>query len=353
MHQSISEIRTSTALKNGFLKDYANQEEERLRTVLIDKQDASGNADVAQAKVAILLCTYHGQKYLKEQLDSLVTQTHTNWEVCASDDGSEDDTHSILLATQQKWPTGRLSIHVGPAEGFAANFLSLTCNTNINADYYAYSDQDDIWEEDRLSRALDWLKTIPSNIPALYSSRTRYISSAGLDQGVSTLFTRTPSFQNALVQSIAGGNTMVFNQAARELLAKTPPQATIASHDWWAYILVSGCGGRFLYDTYPGVRYRQHDDNMSGQNIFFLAKIKRAKGLLTGRFKSWNEANLAALHKMQPYLTPENQETLELFSKARNGFIFKRVYYLYKSGVYRQTRMGDFGLLIAALLRKL
>lgn len=79
-------------------------------------------------KVAILLCTFHGQHYLADQLDSFAAQTHTNWEVWASDDGSLDDTHSILESYSSKWGQERISIHSGPAEGFVANFLSLTCS---------------------------------------------------------------------------------------------------------------------------------------------------------------------------------------------------------------------------------
>lgn len=304
-------------------------------------------------KVAILLCTYHGQHHLADQLESFTAQIHSNWEVWASDDGSKDDTHTILESYQGKWGADRISIHFGPSEGFAANFLSLTYKAGIEADYYAYSDQDDIWESDHLSRALDWLKTVPADIPALYSSRTRYISEDGSDLGFSALFNKPPSFCNALVQSIAGANTMVFNQAARLLLTKTPSQLNIVSHDWWAYMLVSGCGGRVLYDSYPGVRYRQHDNNMAGQNTTILARLQRLKGLLAGRFKNWNEINLIALNEMSSFLTSENREVLSLFSKARRGSVFSRVYNLYYSGVYRQTFAGNIGLLFAAILRKL
>ena len=304
-------------------------------------------------KVAILLCTYHGQHYLAEQLESFAAQTHSNWEVWASDDGSQDGTHAILECYQVKWGAQRLSMHIGPAEGFAANFLSLTCKADIEADYYAYSDQDDIWEPDHLSRALDWLKTVPANIPALYSSRTRYISDDGLDLGFSVLFKKPPSFRNALVQSIAGANTMVFNQAARLLLSKTSSQLNIVSHDWWAYMLVSGCDGRIFYDSYPGVRYRQHGNNMAGQNTTFMARLQRVKGLLEGRFKRWNEINLNALNEMAPYLTNKNREVLSFFCKARCGSAFSRIYNLYRSGVYRQTLAGNLGLLFAAILRKI
>lgn len=121
----------------------------------------------ATSRVAILLCTYHGQHYLAEQLDSFAAQTYANWEVRTSDDGSQDNTRSILEAYKQKWPAGRLHVNAGPAQGFAANFLSLTCNASIEADFYAYSDQDDIWDADKLARAVQWLESVPAEVPAL------------------------------------------------------------------------------------------------------------------------------------------------------------------------------------------
>lgn len=213
---------------------------------------------VAQAKVAILLCTYHGQHYLAEQLDSFAAQSHTNWEVWASDDGSADDTHEILESYRQKWSDDRLSIHSGPAEGFAANFIALTCKDSIEADYYAYSDQDDIWEPDKLARAVEWLKTVPEHIPALYCSRTRLVDASNSEIGDSPLFTKPPSFANALMQNIGGGNTMVFNNAARNLLREAGKTRPVITHDWWAYMVVTGCGGRIFYDEEPTLRYRQH-----------------------------------------------------------------------------------------------
>jgi len=304
-------------------------------------------------KVAILLCTYHGEHYLANQLDSFLMQSHSNWEVWVSDDGSKDNTCAILSAYQKKFGGDRLSINFGPSEGFAANFLSLTSRPDIVADYYAYSDQDDIWEPDHLTRALEWLKSVPAGTPALYSSRTRYISEDGLNLGFSTLFNKPPSFRNALVQSIAGANTMVFNQVAHQLLAKTPDQLNIVSHDWWAYMLLSGCGGQVFYDPYPGVRYRQHGNNMAGQNTTVLAKFHRLKGLFAGRFKAWNQDNLNALNEISSLLTHENRKVLSLFGRARHGTIFSRVYNLFRSGVYRQTFAGNAGLLLAAVLGKL
>jgi len=89
--------------------------------------------------------------------------------------------------------------NITPAEGFVANFLSLTCKASIEADYYAYSDQDDVWESDKLERAVRWLQTVPENIPALYCSRTRLVDAENNEIGLSPLFSKPPSFANALI----------------------------------------------------------------------------------------------------------------------------------------------------------
>ena len=94
--------------------------------------------------VAILMGTMNGARFLPEQLDSLAAQTHQNWVLIASDDGSTDDTLGILKAYQAKWPTGKLIIKEGPKQGFCVNFLSMACDPSIQADYYAFCDQDDV-----------------------------------------------------------------------------------------------------------------------------------------------------------------------------------------------------------------
>ena len=306
----------------------------------------------AVSKVAILLCTYHGQHYLAEQLDSFAAQSHANWEVWASDDGSEDDTHSILEAYKSKWGAGRLSIHFGPAEGFAANFLSLTCNSSIKADHYAYSDQDDVWEVDKLARAVEWLESVPADVPALYCSRTLLVDPDNNEIGVSPLFTKPPSFANALTQNIGGGNTMVFNNAARELLREAGENKSVVTHDWWAYMVIIGCGGRVFYDNKPTLRYRQHDDNLVGTNSDWAARLRRIRMLFQGRFKHWNDSNISALRTLEHRLTPENREILQCFAKARGMRLIPRLIHLKRSGIYRQTLLGNIGLAVAAILGK-
>ena len=306
----------------------------------------------ARSKVAILLCTYHGQHYLAEQLDSFARQSHGNWKVWASDDGSKDNTHAILEAFQRKWP-GRVSVNAGPAAGFAANFLSLTCNPDIEADFYAYSDQDDVWEADKLERAVQWLETVPAHIPALYCARTLLVDADNKDIGLSPLFSRPPSFGNALIQSIAGGNTMVFNNAARALLRKAGENVPVITHDWWAYQVVTGCGGKVFYDTVPTLRYRQHGNNIVGMNTSWGARFKRIRMLWEGRMRKWNDGNIRALLTLSDHLTPENREALERFAAGRQMGLIPRLIQLKRSGIRRQTLMGNLGLLAGVIFSKI
>ena len=324
-----------------------------LQNVDLDVQNYANSVTCNNESIAILLCTMQGQTYLSEQLDSILEQTYQNWMIWASDDGSIDGTNSILTSYQTRLGRDRLSIHSGPEEGFVANFLSLICNAKIATDYYAFADQDDIWEKNKLLRAVQWLKKIPADTPALYCSRTCNVDSNNQCIGYSRLFLKKPSFANALVQSIGGGNTMVFNGAARNLLRAAGADVNVVSHDWWAYLVVTGHGGQVFYDTQPNVRYRQHGANLIGANNSLADGVARAKLFLGGRFKIWNDINIMALEGIRQQLTPENQRVLDLFSKARKSSFFPRLMILKQSHVYRQTLLGNLGLIAAAIFKRI
>lgn len=357
MGQPINQVNTSNIPENIFLRDALNSygigNTGFPGTAIASGSAVLKNINITQSRVAILLCTCEGQRYLAEQLDSFAAQSHTNWEVWVSDDASKDNTRTILKAYTQKWPERRLSIHSGPAKGFAANFLSLVCKADIKADYYAYSDQDDIWEADKLARAVTRLKSVPRNIPALYCSRTRLVDADNNEIGLSPLFSKSPSFANALMQNIGGGNTMVFNHAARALICDAGKNLPIVSHDWWAYMVVSGCGGKVFYDSKPTLRYRQHGGNLFGTNTTWSARLKRTRMLWQGHFRQWNNNNITALRALQDKLTPENREILEHFAQAREMRLIPRLLGLKRSSIHRQTLLGNLGLVAAAIFNKL
>jgi glycosyltransferase involved in cell wall biosynthesis len=304
------------------------------------------------SSVAILQSSYNGARFLKDQLTSFRGQSHHDWLLFNSDDGSTDESLSILARFQRELGVDRVFLRAGPRAGFVANFLSLGCDTGIEADYYAFADQDDVWEPDKLHGALDWLTTVPQNVPALYCSRTRLIDENGRLIGFSPLFEKAPSFANALVQNIAGGNTMVFNAAARRLLA-AGGIVDVPSHDWWLYILVTGLEGAVFYDPSCSVRYRCHEKNLVGSNIGLWPRILRAKMLVEGRFRRWTDMNIDALERSGLPLTSRTQAILDTFSQARKQGLPARVRGIRKSGVYRQTVLGNIGLFAGAILNKI
>lgn len=302
--------------------------------------------------IAILMCTYNGEPYLAEQLDSICSQQHGNWSVWVSHDGGDDGTISILSAYQEKIGSDRFHILYGPQKGFAANFMSLITRPEIEADYYAFCDQDDIWLPGKLSSALTMLQAFPETDPALYGARTTLVDEQGGELGESPLFERPPSFRNALVQSLAGGNTMLFNRAARDVLLKAGV-LDVVCHDWWAYIIISGAGGNVVYDPEPKMLYRQHQGNIIGANAFWQGRLQRLFLLLRNRFREWNSLNLAALRQCDYLLTAENRDILDLFEETRDAGLCSRLNALFRSGVYRQTWPANVALIVAVMLKKM
>jgi glycosyltransferase involved in cell wall biosynthesis len=299
------------------------------------------------------MCTYNGQDFLEQQLQSFAAQTHSQWKVFVSDDGSDDATLSIIQRYQASWGQDKVTVHPGPKKGFAANFLSLVCRADIHADYFAYSDQDDVWEPAKLEYAMDWLRTVPRDVPALYCARTRLVDESNEGIGLSPLFSKPPCFANALMQNIGGGNTMVFNNAARQLLQECGDQVEIVTHDWWTYLVVTACGGKVFYDVRPTVRYRQHSANIIGMNSDLTARLMRLRLMIRGRFKDWSDLNVNALNQLSHRFTPENSELLALFSMARRRQFIPRMIGLKRTGIYRQTRLSNLGLIVAAIFKKI
>lgn len=305
--------------------------------------------------VCILLGTHNGQRFLAEQLSSIARQVHEDWRIFASDDGSQDATRDILAKAVAQLGESRVRISTGPGCGFARNFLALVCDSSIKGDFYAYCDQDDVWEPEKLDRAVAWLGAVSEDTPALYCSRTRLVDEFNRDAGFSPLFHRAPGFANALMQNIAGGNTMVFNDAARKLLLQAGSEVDVVSHDWWTYLVVTACGGRVFYDSHPTVRYRQHATNIVGRNSSWLARIDRLQTSLQGRLREWNDSHVRALLMLNNRTTPANRRILRQFMAARRrpSSVSGRLICLRRSGVYRQTFLGNLSLVFASLLNKI
>lgn len=304
--------------------------------------------------VVILLALYNGGKHIQAQLQSIAHQSYDNWSLIISDDGSDDDGPEIVRQFCADHPDKKITLIDGPKNGFVRNFLSLLNAVDPKASFVAFSDQDDIWLEGKLERAINALQKLPEKTCALYCGRTHVWNDRLETSSLSVLFSKPPGFKNALVQNIAGGNTMVINQPALKMLkAACAVSVDTACHDWWVYQMVSGAGGMVIYDTEAFIKYRQHTDNLIGANNTTLASLSRIGLMMKGSFQAWNTRNITALQASDQWLTPENRIVLEQFSVARNRWFLPRIIGIYKSGIHRQTLKGNIGLALTVLIGKI
>jgi glycosyltransferase involved in cell wall biosynthesis len=301
--------------------------------------------------IAILMATKNGSRFLKEQLDSIQNQTFKNWRLIVSDDGSTDNTLEILNSYQSVWGEEKLEIRQGPMCGFAMNFLSLASDSSIKADFFAFCDQDDVWLPPKIAVGIKSItqSSDSQNLPFLYCGRTTYTTESLEPYGQSPLFSFPPSFRNALVQSIAGGNTMIFNRKTKYLL-EGAGLVDIPSHDWWCYLLVTAVGGITFYDSKPQILYRQHTNASVGESQSLGSRFKRISMLFAGRFKDWNNTNIAALKPLKAGFTNENKLLFDLFTKMHSSTLRDRIRLFGVIGLYRQTRFGTLSLIAATVI---
>ena len=304
-------------------------------------------------KVAIVLGFYEGYEFINRQLQSIFNQTHQEFIIFVTDDNSKDkfslDKLNINESNKKKI---RIKIR-NKNIGYAQNFLNALVSIDGHFDYYAFSDQDDIWHREKLEKAINSLEEYPYDQPNLYGSRTELIGAREeIKLGKSIEFKKSPSFQNAITQNIFGGNTMVFNRNAFDLICSCNINQKIIAHDWWCYQIISGAGGNVFYDKNIYLKYRQHNNNLIGSNILLKDKWLRFCKVVNSNFKIQNDYNLKAIINNQNLLIKSNRITLNNFIKARKSSFLGRIFYFLKSGVYRQTLIGNIALFIGIVIKK-
>ena len=145
---------------------------------------------------------------------------------------------------------------------------------------------------------------------------------------------------------------MVFNDAARELLQAAGPNLDVPFHDWWLYILVTGCGGHVYYDPVPSIMYRQHSSNIVGSNSTFTARLNRFTRLLRGQLANWNSLHITSLNKINLLMTADSRNVIEALRLAQEKSLIMRLFCFLKSGIHRQSLHGQIALTLAVILGK-
>ncbi len=311
------------------------------------------DSNLTDQKVTLLMGVRNGAAHLPEQLKSIAAQSHKNWEMLCSDDGSDDDSRDIIQRFADSTPN-QVRVLNGPKRGFSANFIQMIARLPAGVGYVGFADQDDIWEPDKIARAVAHLGG-QTQEPALYSVRCWYWY-PNMDRRVAShLPTRPSSFRNALIENIATGNTIMLNPAAARLARSAAQRSpAVFAHDWWLYLLITGAGGKVCFDSgAPGLLYRQHEGNAIGGGQTATAQVQRKMKVLQGAFADRIKSNLHALDAVRDLLTPENQQTLDAFAQARTATILPRLNALRRIGPYRQTTMGNLGFWGAACLGRI
>lgn len=222
-------------------------------------------------KVVVLMSTYNGEKYIREQLDSIYNQKEIEVKVFVRDDGSNDSTQAILNEYKIKYG---LIWYTGDNLKAARSFMNLIYNAP-ESQYYAFADQDDYWDPDKLSTAVYQIKQEEvANLAVMYSCPTRLV-----DKDLKPMKdnshnkTYTDSFNKSLIASNATGCTIVFNKKLLELMKKYKGEH-LRMHDDLAHKVCCATGGILVRDKEAHISYRQHENNVIGINY---SKVKKWK----------------------------------------------------------------------------
>lgn len=297
--------------------------------------------------VPILMGTLNGAAHLRGQLASIRAQSHANWSLWISDDGSSDGTQD-MLATFARTTRQPVRLLAGPRRGVAANYLRLLSHPDLPFGPVAFADQDDLWQPDHLARGLAALaRHAGGPAGAAYSAPGLAVDADLRPRARPRPFTRGASFANALVENILAGNGLMLDARASDL-ARQGGAPDVPFWDWWLYLLLSGQGSDLVLDPRPGLFYRAHGANQLGPRVGPRAALRRVARLLDGSYGRWIGANLAALEPHLPNLTPASQMRAKALMAARQGRPRARA--LRRLGALRQTRHDQLALWISGQL---
>lgn len=281
-----------------------------------------GNAMNELPTVCILMSTYNGHKYIKQQMESLHSQVGVNLKIVVRDDGSSDETLTILsdYAPKFKNITILKESNCGVEESF--NRLCRYALENEDTEYYAFCDQDDVWDEDKILVAINRLKEFDNSKPNLYFSNLRKVDEEL--NFIDNLYETDEVFTDrskTLVQIFTYGCTCVFNRTALEYYCRPMNQKTF--HDNWLYCICSYMGNVF-YDYVGHIQYRQHGNNLSGQHTNgFSRMISRLKRPFKGNLGHDFEVMANQLLLFQDKIRPQDLRLILMVSNYRKKFSSK------------------------------
>lgn len=300
-----------------------------------------------RSNVIVLMSTYNGAQYIEEQMDSILGQNDVDVSVLVRDDGSKDSTVSVLKR-YAKDNDNVVLVDDSDNLGVGNSFMRLL-STSENYDYYAFADQDDVWDNDKIRVAIDSIGD--TNQPVLYCCNQRCV-----DRELHFLHNRfmedyeVPSLINAVIANYFAGCTMVMNRALREVLldGEIVPSDFFDHriHDAWI-TCVALANGKIIYDKHPHMDFRRIGSNYSDEytpgikDNTFIRYIHKIKRLQQNKLKPNGCSYTAAeiLRKYADNLTKVERHDLELLAYYDKSLISR--INLLKSGIIQQNCQGN------------
>lgn len=296
--------------------------------------------------VIVVISTYNGSKHIVRQLDSIFAQTGVNVGVLIRDDCSKDNTVEVIQKYMKNHPENQIKIVKGQNVGFAKSFwlgLSL-CD---DADYYAFSDQDDVWKSNKLIHCINAMKESQSVPQLAYCKMQRSdIQLNRLNEQVEVLKPEQLTKKLTLIKTYNYGAATVINKSAKELVCRVWPTVDDLPHDMWVGTLCYWFGKVFYVDEelYYWIRY---DTSVTGEGTKGTAIRYRLKKTL--QKKSYPNISTAILENYRDFLQPEDRAFLKKASDYK--VVWKdKVALLFDPNFKRPTFSGTFALKLGILL---
>lgn len=273
-------------------------------------------------KINILMATYNGRRYLRQQLDSILNQTYSNFRLLVSDDGSTDSTLKILEEYETK--DRRVEIYRQEKNiGIVANFEFLI--NKVRSEYFMFADQDDIWREDKIEKTLNKMEETNSDLVysdlEVVNSRLKPLAPSYWElKGFNSKIKKYNNFESLYLNNFITGCTMMVKSKWINEFLPLPKDSKYVLHDYWISLVVSQ-SGKISYIDEKLVQYRQHTNNKVGsktkseeletldeiRDLFINVKIEHFK-IFVDNEKVFKSDKIKSL----------NQEALVYFEKLKN-----------------------------------
>lgn len=305
----------------------------------------------SEKKIQVLLSSYNGQEYIREQIESIMKQTGVKRvDLLIRDDGSTDETRVIIDDLTRKYPN-RIKCIYGSNIGYNGSFFELINNAG-EYDYYAFSDQDDVWLSNKLFNACKRLEYENQNIPLLYGSQSYLVGDDLIPYGMTRSKVREFTIYNTLVQNICPGHTQVFNNALLERLKIGVDVSKIYVYDSWI-TNIAMLYGKICFDNHAYTYYRQHYDNSFGSGTGKVGQlISSIKHAQTGdgpkyrkQIRYFAEMNKEELKKKGCY-----DNIVEFTVLCGSRFSLNKVKNVFQEKFFRQRKIETLALYLAIIL---